>query len=140
MPRIGIRRPSEDDRVPPPQAAASGWRWWALTMAVLGSRRVSARRYHWMVQSMVSTAMPVSSSMRVEPKLQANERMAAYRLRRCSSSGRRGLAPPAWVRWVVNPVSRSISEQLGQRHHREPGHDRFPRPSRPGRRPRRSAG
>jgi hypothetical protein len=74
---MGMRRPSEDDRVPPPWDAARGWRWWALTMAALAARSVSSRRYHRMVQSMVSAGMPVSSAMRVEPKLQARDRMAA---------------------------------------------------------------
>lgn len=66
-PRTGRRRPSEEDKVPPPQAAASGWRWWALTMAVLAARKVSSRKYHCVVQSKASREIPLSSAMRALP-------------------------------------------------------------------------
>jgi len=43
--------------------------------------REPQRLYHWVVQSIVSALMPVSSAIRVLPKLQACARSAAYRLR-----------------------------------------------------------
>jgi len=67
LPRIGNRSPSEDESVPPPKAAARGWRWWALMMSAFAGRSVSSLRYHWVVQSSVSTEIPVSSAIRVVP-------------------------------------------------------------------------
>jgi hypothetical protein len=38
-----------------------------LTTSVFDGRSVSSRRYHWVVQSIVSAEIPVSSAIRVLP-------------------------------------------------------------------------
>jgi len=59
------------------EGLGEGWRKCALTTSVFAERSASSRRYHWVVQSIVSALMPVSSAIRVLPKLQAGARIAA---------------------------------------------------------------
>src|SRR4051794_12856849 len=45
LPETGNRRPSDDERVPPPRCRLGGWRWWELTTAATAAPSVSSRTY-----------------------------------------------------------------------------------------------
>ena len=109
LPRMGRRRPSEDDSVPPPQAPARGWRWWALTMAVLAGRRVSSRRYHRVVQSMSVGGDAGELGHAGSTEVAGLGEDGGVEVAAVLQAGMPRLAPPAWVSMGGEFVSRSTS-------------------------------
>src|SRR3954447_19995184 len=96
LPLTGNRCPSEDDRVPDPNALVSGSRWWQLTTAALAASRVSGRKYHSAVQASTSYGTPQDSAIADRPMFVASA-MITYSRLRLSSAGR-ATFPPACTR------------------------------------------
>lgn len=63
----GNRCPSDDDRVPDPNALVSGSRWWWLTTAAFAASRVPGRKYHSAVQASTSYGTPQDSAIADRP-------------------------------------------------------------------------